>query len=331
LIFSLKTPSLKWYFTREINSLDQRFRGFHAMYFVQVLWTCIAFHFLLFSAGLCPAYAFTDWTPLIQRLAADQFEEKDMRLLFSHPGVMFDPDAMSTKLKELIRNRFHTTRPASPAIRSEIYDRFLEEPMISEARSFTQKNIATLEEIEKAYCVPKEIVVAILLVETELGGYLGSRPAFNTLASMASSTSLDIILPHLPSGLITPETSDFAMKRCRQRADWAYRELKALIRYASQSSVDPLSIPGSMYGAIGISQFMPSNISVYGIDANNDGHIDLFAVDDALFSTANFLYHHGWKCNISRPKKRKVIMAYNRSTIYANTVLQVADTLRQRN
>jgi membrane-bound lytic murein transglycosylase B len=63
---------------------------------------------------------------------------------------------------------------------------------------------------------------------------------------------------------------------CQRKADWAYAELKALILYAYRSGFDPLTLLGSIYGAIGLCQFIPSNILPYGIDADHDGRIDLF-------------------------------------------------------
>ena len=281
--------------------------------------------------AVSPATASSDWTPLIKRLVNDNFDEKVLQTIFANPGVKFDPDVMSSKLKELINNRFRKPETVTARKHREAYDRFLKPATIAVAHSYTQRNITILKEIEKNTCVPKEFVVAILLVETDLGGFLGSRPAFNTLASMAFSTNLDTIRPYLPPDLITPENENFAEKRCQQKSDWAYRELKALISYASKRGVDPLSIPGSIYGAIGLCQFMPSKISTYGIDADSDGHIDVFSKDDALSSIANYLHRHGWKCDMSRVRQRKIIMAYNHSNIYANTVLQIAEKLRQKN
>jgi membrane-bound lytic murein transglycosylase B len=289
----------------------------------------VALFSALVAAG--PACASSDWTPLIKRLIADDFPEQNMQTLFAHPGVKFDPDAMSSKLRDLITSRYRKTGAEPSGKYPNVHDRFLKPAVIDGARAYSQNNLAALKAIEKYYCVPGEIIVAILLIETDLGGYLGSRPAFNTLASMAASTSLETIRPYLPVDLITPENEAFAMKRCSQKSDWAYRELKALIRYAAERGIDPLAIPGSIYGAIGICQFMPSKISAYGVDADHDGRIDVFSKDDALFSVANYLRRHGWRCNLTRTKQRKIIMAYNHSNLYANTVLQVAEKLRQKN
>lgn len=285
--------------------------------FLFIMFICITF--------LLPAaHASTDWNPLIQRLISDKFDEKTILSLFSRPDVKFDPDIMSYKLKELISSR--SGKIKKPKI-STAYGRFLEPPAISAARLYMEANLPILKDVEKAYCVPREIIVAILLVETDLGGYLGKRSAFNSLASMALSDNLDVIRPYLPEELITTENEDYAKSSCRKRADWAYGELKALIHYSNQRGIDPVGFPGSIYGAIGLCQFMPSNIPLYGIDADKDGHIDLFSKHDAFHSMANYLRAHGWKCKTDKRTRFKIIRSYNYSDVYANTVIRVAEKL----
>ncbi|HYA12832.1 MAG TPA: lytic murein transglycosylase [Syntrophales bacterium] len=287
---------------------------------------------LLFSAALviCPSSATADWTPLIERLVADKFDELTVKKLFAQPGVQFDPGVMSCKLKELIRNRLKKHDAAYTRKLRAAYARFLRPEMIAGAHSYAEKNNDTLQKIDKEYCVPKEVVISILLVETELGRNLGDRSAFITLASMALSSDLESIRPYLAPNLITKKNEAFAKQRCREKAEWAYEELKALIRYATERGIDPLIIPGSLYGAIGLCQFMPSKIPEYGVDADKDGFINLFSEQDALYSVANYLSAHGWGCGISMKKQRQVILAYNYSDIYVSTVLNVARKLKQK-
>jgi len=281
------------------------------------------------SLSIFPSSSFADWTPLIERLVADNFDEQVIRKMFDRPGVNFDPSAMSCKLKELINKRYKKQDAVSARKVRAAYARFLRPEVIAEAQSYLQRHRETLQGIAENYCVPKEIVVSILLVETELGRHLGDRGAFNTLASMALSSDLETIRPYLAPDLINRRNEEFAKKRCRQKADWAYGELKALIRYASESGIDLLSIPGSLYGAIGICQFMPTKISVYGVDADRDGRVNLFTEPDALYSMANYLRAHGWRCDMSAKRQYRVILAYNHSQIYADTVLNVAKKLKE--
>jgi membrane-bound lytic murein transglycosylase B len=95
-------------------------------------------------------------------------------------------------------------------------------------------------------------------------------------------------------------------------------------------NLDPLGIRGSIYGAIGLCQFMPSNVFAYGVDADQDGRIDPFTKADALHSIANYLRGHGWRPGLNREGQHSVIFDYNHSTVYANTVLAVAEKLKDR-
>jgi len=235
---------------------------------------------------------------------------------------------MSSKIDELIKIASKKTTGLPSYNPKVVYKGFLKEKVITRAHSYLRENTDLLENISSEYCVPKEIVVSILLVETRLGEFLGGKWAFNSLASMALCTDLETIRPHLPKKLVNPKNEAFARTVCRQKADWAYAELKALILYAYWNEFDPLSLPGSLYGAIGLCQFMPSNVLSYGVDADNDGRIDLFTKADALFSIANYLREHGWKCTMDKAGQVWVILDYNKSSIYANTVLAVAEKLK---
>ena len=278
--------------------------------------------------GLVPLQAWADWSPLIDRLVRDGNDEKTVAELFARPEARFDPDPMSRKIETLIRQQSREPSADQEARIRALYNKFLRPELIDRAFAYTHENKATLKSIQTRYCVPDEIVVAIMLVETELGRNTGSRKAFNTLASMALTRDLEVIRPYLAGDLLTASSEAYARRRCREKSDWAYQELISLIHYAWKNKIDPLEIPGSIYGAIGLCQFMPSNVSPYGVDADGDGRIDLFATEDALHSMGKYLRSHGWKCNMSRKSQYRVIMAYNRSPIYANTVLDIAEKLR---
>ena len=110
-----------------------------------------------------------------------------------------------------------------------------------------------------------------------------------------------------------------------QRSDWAYKEFVALLGNVRASHLDALGVPGSVYGAIGLCQFMPSNIAPYGADGDGDGTVNLFTVPDAVASLSNYLAMHGWNKASTRAARHKVIKTYNRIDIYANTILGLAE------
>lgn len=289
------------------------------------LWITVLF----LSAALGAAHA-ADWSPLTERLAADGFDREAMVALFARPEVLFEPDAMSGKLKGLLLSRTAEAASLTAALRQSFYRNYLTHVAISRAHAYLEDNRALLDGVSAKYGVPREVVVAILLVETRLGRNTGDKCVFNRLASMARSTDLETLRPYLDGSLITPDNEEYARRRLREKADWAYGELKALLMLAERDGGDPLTIRGSIYGAIGICQFMPSNVLSYGIDADRDGRTDPFAAPDALHSIANYLRGHGWREGMDREGQLRVIFAYNHSTVYADTVLAVAEKLRSR-
>jgi membrane-bound lytic murein transglycosylase B len=283
-----------------------------------------AIFFLLFSLGsVRPAVA---WSSLVNRLTVDGFERPAVEALFARAEVRFEPDAMADKIGALLRSR-STPDSMIARLKQTIRRDYLSRRSVARARAYIGENRAILEEIDILYGVPKEIVVSILLIETRLGQSTGNSRVFNRLASMAINNDLEAVRPHLNGEFLTSENEEFARSRCREKGDWAYEELKALLRFAERNGIDPLGIRGSVYGAIGQCQFMPSNIFSYGVDADHDGRIDPFAKADALHSIANYLRGYGWRPGLDRDGRHRVIFGYNHSTVYANTVLAIAEKL----
>jgi len=284
---------------------------------------------LLLLLGPVPSAA-ADWKPLAERLSADGFNREAMESLFARPDVVFEPDAMAGKMRALIRSRVVEEDSLGAALRKVFRRDYLKPWAITRANSYLIENKTVLDEIHLRYGVPKEIVVSILLIETHLGKNTGNRLVFNRLASMARLDDLEMVRPYLDANLLTQENEEFARHRCREKANWAFGELKALLYYSAMHGIDPLSIRGSIYGAIGLCQFMPSNVFLYGVDADGDGRIDPFAKSDALHSIANYLRGHGWREGMDRNGQHRIIFAYNKSTVYANTVLAVAEKIKKQ-
>ena len=282
--------------------------------------------FLSVLLSLTPA-ANAKWQPLKERLVADGFDEQYLLMLFSRSEAKFEPTTMAGKISLLLKHRQEMNSGSGSLNHDGVHKKFLKYKVIDKARSYMRQNRSILREVSASYCVPAEIIVSILLVETQLGGNTGRCLVFNRLASMANSGNLDTIRPYLDNTLTTAD-DDYARTLCRQKSNWAYNELKALLNYATVKGIDPLGIRGSIYGAIGLCQFMPSNLFSYGVDADNDGQVDPFVTDDAIHSIANYLNKHGWNCNINREVKRKAVFAYNNSTVYVNTILALADKIR---
>jgi len=251
---------------------------------------------------------------LQSKLVTDGFDPDSIKKLFSNPGLFFNVDDVTLFFVHS-ESRLNYNQYLSPAV-------------IILAKKYMQVHLTDLNAAEKHYGVDKEIITAVILIETNLGTLLGKSPVFSTLATMASLTE-----PHLKEKLWRriPVKRRLSRKRydqkVDQKAEWAYDELKAFIAYTSGEQIDPYSIYGSYAGALGIAQFMPSNIIPLGRDGDNDGRIDLFNHADAIASIANYLKHYGWRSEMNDRDAYKVIFKYNHSKPYVKTILAIAKKL----
>ncbi len=257
-----------------------------------------------------------EFDKLSQRLIQDGFDPEKINALFASEQVFFTPSGVSSFF-------IHSESSLD-------YDQFLAPKPIKNARGYMETHKESLDLAEKTYGVDKTVITAILLVETRLGGYLGKRTVINTLSTMAALTDDDLkerIWKSIPDKK-KPQREKFE-KKVKNRSKWGYQELKALIKYTDREDVVPESIKGSYAGAMGISQFMPSNALTLAKDGNKDGRVDLFNHADAISSVANYLKHHGWKPGISRQRQHEVLFRYNHSNYYVDTLLKVSDKLKE--
>jgi len=283
---------------------------------------------LLLMVLLLPSVALAQgvWDPLTRRLAEDGFDPVRLNGLFSRSELRFDPLVMARKMNALLEVKLSVGKPKSEA--PELYVSYLNPFLLMQARGFLDTQRTALREAKLRYGVPEEVLTALLLVETKLGRNVGSKSALATLASMALAGDFSLVAPHIEHRDLTPELALWLRWRTAQKASWAYKELKALLIYAKSAGYDPATIPGSVYGAIGICQFMPTNAVRYGADLDGDGRVDLFNPLDAVLSTARFLSANGWKANLSRERQMAVLYRYNHSHTYTRTIMAVADRLR---
>ncbi|MGE8205804.1 lytic transglycosylase domain-containing protein [Heyndrickxia sp. NPDC080065] len=63
----------------------------------------------------------------------------------------------------------------------------------------------------------------------------------------------------------------------------------------------------------------------YGVDANGDGKADVWDIEDAIFSAANYLSQNG----AANGKLRKAIYSYNHSEQYVEDVLHYVDLYKK--
>jgi len=127
-----------------------------------------------------------------------------------------------------------------------------------------------IDEIEKKFLVEKELLIALMGVETNFGKYLGKMDIISSLATL----SFD-----------------------KRRSAFFTNELLVLLKLIDGGVVDKNTLYGSWAGAFGNFQFMPSTIKSYAIDYNNDSNIELKKIEDSFASAANYIKKIGWKKN----------------------------------
>lgn len=267
------------------------------------------------------------WQPLLQRLAADGISGPEVTALFAALPAAATQSPMGRKMKELYRKRFLPAPPGTGKPRMQYYKGVVTEANARTCAAFVRENAAAFRAAQERYGVPPQVAVALLFVETRLGRVLGDvkENAFYTLASMAVSRDVDSISQWLPQLPGYQKHLDWFAETMPKRADWAYRETRALVEHMIRDQVPADHLPGSIYGAVGLCQFMPSNISSYGADGDGDGRVDLFTIPDAVASLSHYLYKHGWRADADRRRQHALLMRYNKSTVYANTILALGD------
>jgi len=127
-----------------------------------------------------------------------------------------------------------------------------------------------INEIEKKFLVEKELLLALMGIETNYGKYLGKMDIISSLATL----SFD-----------------------QRRSEFFTEELIIVLKLIDKKIINKDILFGSWAGAFGNFQFMPSTIQSYAIDYNNNTKIELKKIDDSFASAANYIKKIGWKKN----------------------------------
>lgn len=119
------------------------------------------------------------------------------------------------------------------------------------------------------YGVPAEILVAIWGMESNYGSNTGDIPTIDALATLGFEG---------------------------RREAWARGQLLAALKILQNRDIERAQMVGSWAGAMGQTQFLPSNFLAYAVDADGDGRRDIWgSVPDVMASTANFLASARWQ------------------------------------
>lgn len=147
---------------------------------------------------------------------------------------------------------------------------FLTPERLQSGLNFWQANQQALQDAERRFGVPADIIVAILGVETLYGKHQGNYRVLDALATLAF---------YYP-----------------KRADFFTKELKEYLLLCREHGVSATKYLGSYAGAMGKPQFMPSSYRFYAVNSRGQGRPNLISEDsDVIHSVANYFSKHGWK------------------------------------
>ena len=134
-----------------------------------------------------------------------------------------------------------------------------------------KKEKLIIDKIEKEFLIEKELLLALMGIETNFGKYLGKMDIVSSLATL----SFD-----------------------QRRSEFFTKELIILLKLVDRQIINKNILFGSWAGAFGNFQFMPRTIKDYAIDYNKNTTIELKKTEDSFASAANYLNKIGWKKNI---------------------------------
>ncbi len=257
-----------------------------------------------------------EWSELATQLVADGISRDLVVKVYSSPKVpyTFIPFAVA------------------PVESHRIYQSFFEKARLQTARNQLYNNQTYFRKAEQLYGVPAELICAILYVETNFGQMLGQDLVVYRLSRLAALAYPDNVQKNYER--LIKEGAKVTLNDVQSRAQYLfttfYPQLRTLFLLAEQQRLSILELRGSTAGAFGIPQFLPLTFEQFAIDANNNGHASLFEMEDAIFSTANFLRSNGWRSGLSDEQARAVLWNYNRSHAYTATLLKVSKQLKQR-
>jgi len=148
-------------------------------------------------------------------------------------------------------------------LREATFDR-----LSTRGRQLAAQYRATLARIEREFGVPGNVVLAIWARETDYGGYKLPHDAIRVLATQA-----------------------YTGKRKEFFRNEFLNALKML-----QDGVPRADMHSSWGGAMGLTQFLPSEFYKFAVDFDHDGRADIWhSVPDALASAAKQLAGKGWR------------------------------------
>ncbi len=216
----------------------------------------------LFSFSLCYSnedIKFLEWKKKFRQLAlANDVSEKTFNLVMAN--VKYLP-------KVIEYDRF---QPEFYEDTKTYVSKRTSNKKVKKGLSYYTQNDKLIKNIEKNFDIEKELLLALMGIETNFGTYVGKMDILSSLATLSYD---------------------------KRRSEFFTNELITLLKLIDTDTINYKTLYGSWAGAFGFFQFMPSTINNYAFDYNKDNYIDLKNSEDSFASAANYLNKIGWKKN----------------------------------
>lgn len=174
-------------------------------------------------------------------------------------------------------------------------------------KDFIKKYKNTLEYAEKKHGIPKELITAILGIESNYGDPF-FKGKFYTFPALVSQFTL-----------------------IENRKDYAVNQLVALYLVENKFNKDTYYFIGSFAGAVGWGQFIPESLLKYFITSRPEKVIDIFSIEDNILSIENYFFYNKEISIINNNDIIKsAIFLYNRSSAYVNAVFFIYNHLLEK-
>ena len=218
---------------------------------------------LLFFLTLCsiPAYSsdssFNDWLIDFKKLA---LSKNISEITFNK--VMIDVVYLPKVIKyDKFQPEFYEDTKTYISKRSS-------EQKVKKGLALYKKNREFIDLIDSDFSVEKNLLLALMGIETNFGTYVGKMDILSSLATLSYD---------------------------KRRSKFFTNELLTILKLIDNGIIDHKILYGSWAGAFGNFQFMPSTIEEYAIDYDNNNIIELKSTKDSFASEANYINKIGWK------------------------------------
>ena len=269
---------------------------------IHVFARSVAIAVLIVAAAFSPTRADTAFDKFLQSLWPEAQKLGVSRPTFDAATRGLEPDL---SLPDLVIPGKADTAPSQPEFVQTPADYVRESSiarLAAQGKKLLDTHRATLDAIERQFGVQPSVILAIWGRETAFGGYKLPHDALRVLATQAYTG---------------------------RRKDMFRGEFLAALKML-QDGVPRERMRSSWGGAMGLTQFLPSEFYTHAVDFDGDGKVDIWtSIPDALASAAKQLANKGWRRGQSWAYEVRVPAGADCTIAQPGHVMPVGDWLKR--